>query len=80
MKITIPNIDIINMHIVYHWILQEHSVSCITDTCSCLVTASTSNCCKARLVTKDFILACFNIMYKIIEVTIAVTNRKMSSV
>ena len=22
MKITIPNIDIINMHIVYHWILQ----------------------------------------------------------
>ena len=38
MKIIIPNIDIINMYIVYHWILQVHSISYITETCSCLVT------------------------------------------
>ena len=85
MKITIHNIDIINMHIVYHWILQVHSISCITETCSCLVTASTSpNCCKVRLVTIDFNLVCLHIMYRTIDVTInkiiAVTNRKMSIV
>ena len=55
MKITIPNIDRLNMHIVYHWLLQVHSISSIIETCSCLVTVSTSlNCCKVRLVTKDF--------------------------
>ena len=57
MKITIPNIDIINMHIVK---LQVHLISCIVETCSCLVTVSTSlNCCKAIVVIKDFNLACF---------------------
>ena len=85
MKITILDIDIINMHIVYHWILQVHSASCITETCSYLVTASTSPYYyKARLITKDFNLACLHIMYRIIEVTaneiMAVTNRKMSIV
>ena len=77
---TIPNIDIPNMHMVYHWILQVHSVSCITETCSCLVTVSTSlNCCKVRLVTKHFNLAC-SIMCRTIKETTkeirAVTNRK----
>ena len=81
MKITIPNIDRLNTHIVYHWILQVHSITCIFETCSCLVTASTSlNCCKVRLVTKDFNLACLHIMNRTIEVTtneiIGITNRK----
>ena len=85
MKITIPHIDRCNMHIVYHWTLQVHSVSCIVEACSSLVTVSTSlNCCKVRLVTKDFNLACLHIMYRTIDVTtneiIAVTNRKMSIV
>ena len=31
MKITMPKIDRLNMHIVYHWILQVHSISCITE-------------------------------------------------
>ena len=31
-KITMPKIDIINMHIVYHWILQVHTISCVTET------------------------------------------------
>ena len=82
MKITIPNIDRLNMHIMNHWILQIHSISCITETCSCLVTASTSlNCCQERLVTKDFNLVCLHIMHRTIDVTtneiIEVTNRKM---
>ena len=69
------------MHNVYHWILQVYSISCITETCSCMVTASTSlNCCKVRLVTKDFNLGCMHIVYKMCDVTtneiIAVTNRK----
>ena len=60
MKITMPKIDRLNMHIVYHWILQVHAISCITETCSCLVTIPTSlNCCKARPVTKDFTLALY---------------------
>ena len=85
MKITIPNIDIINMHIVYHWFLQVHSTSCITETCSCLVTASSSpNGCKVKLVTNDFNLVHLHIRYRTIEVTtneiIAVTKRKMSIV
>ena len=71
MKITIPNIDRLNMHTVYHWILQVHSISHIAETCSCLVTASTFiNCCKARFVTKDFNLVCLHIMNRTIEVTI----------
>ena len=85
MKITIPNINRLNMHFVYHWILQVHSISCIIETCSCLVTASTSlHCIKARLVTRDFNLVCLHIINKTIKVTtneiIAVTKRKMSIV
>ena len=85
MKTTIPNINRLNMHIVYHWILQVHSISCIIETCSCLVTASTSlNCCKTRLVIHDFNLVHLHIINTTIEVTtnevIAVTNRKMSIV
>ena len=81
MKIIVPKIDRLNMHIVYHWILQVHSISCVTETCSCLVTVPTSlNCCKTRLVTKDFNLVCLHIMHKTIDVTtneiIAVINRK----
>ena len=80
-KITMPKIDRLNMNIVYHWILQVHSISHVTETCSCLVTMPTSlNCCKARLVAKDFNLACLHIIYTTIDVTsneiIAVTNRK----
>ena len=85
MKITIPNIDIINMHIVYHWILQVYSISCITETYSCLVNASTSlDCCIARLVTKDFNLVCLHIRYRTINVStnkiIAVASRKTAIV
>ena len=65
MKTTMPKIDKHNMHIVYHWILQVHSISCIIETCSCLVTMPTSLiCCKVRLVTKDFNLVCLHIIYK----------------
>ena len=75
----------LNMHIVYHWILQVQSISFVKETCCCLVTASTSLiCCRVRLVTKDFNLACLHIMYKTIDVNtnkiLAVTNRKMSIV
>ena len=84
MKTTMPKIDRLNIH-EYHWILQVHSISCVIETCSSLVTMPTSlNCCRARLVTKDFNLACLHIIYKTIDVTtnktIAVTNRKMSIV
>ena len=73
------------MHIVYHWVLHGYSISCVIETCSCLVTTPTSLiCCKARLVTKDFNLVCLHIMYKTIDLTtnemIAVTNRKTSIV
>ena len=81
MKITMSKIDRLNIHIVYHWIFQVHSILCVIETCSCLVTMSTSlNCCKVRLVTKAFNLVCLYIIYKNIDVTtnkiIAVTNRK----
>ena len=70
MKITIPKIERLNMHIVYRWILKVHSILCIIQTCSCLVTASTSlNYCKVRLVTKDVNLACLHIMYKTTDIT-----------
>ena len=58
------------MHTVYHWILQVHSISCVIETCSCLVAMPTSlNCCEARLFTKVFNLACLFIIYKTIDVT-----------
>ena len=84
-KTTIPNIDIFNMHIVYHWILQVHSIPCNIEICSGLVTAPTSLiCCKARLVTNDFNLVFLHIINKTIAVTnneiIVVTNRKTSTV
>ena len=76
-----PQIDRANMHIVYHWILQVHSISSVNDTCSHLVTMPTSFlCCKVRLVTKDFNFICLHIIYKVIDVTtyeiIAVTIRQ----
>ena len=85
MKIIMPKIDKPNMNIVYYCILQVHSISCVIETCSCLVTVPTSLiCCKARLVTEDFNFVCLHIIYIIIYVTtnevIAVTNRKMSVV
>ena len=62
--------DRLNMHIVYYWILQVHSLSCVIETCSCLVTMSTSLiCCKARLVTKDFNLVCLHSLYKTYDET-----------
>ena len=69
------------MHIVHHWFLQVHSISCVIETCFCLVTMPTSHiCCEARLVTKEFNLVCFHTIYKTIDVTtneiMAVTNRK----
>ena len=64
MKIIMPKIDRLNMHIVYHWILQVHSISCIIETCSCLATVPTSLLCsKARLVTKDFNFVCLHIIH-----------------
>ena len=76
-----PKIERLNMHIVYQWILQVHSVSCLIETCSCLITMPTSLiCCKARLVTKDFNFVCLHIIYNTIDVTtnkmIAVLNKK----
>ena len=81
MKTTIPNIGIPNMHIVYHWILQVHSISCKAEICFCLVIVPTSLiCCKARLVTNDFNLVCLHIINKTTVITnnkiIAVTNKK----
>ena len=85
MKIIIPKIDKLNMNIVYHWILQVRSISCVIETCYCLATMPTSLIFfKARLVTKDFNFACLHIIYKTINVTtneiIAVTKRKTSIV
>ena len=85
MKIIMPKIDRLIMNIVYHWILQVHLISCVKETCSCLVTTPTSlNCSKARLVTKDYNFVCLHIIYITIDVTtheiITVTNRKMSIV
>ena len=83
MKITIPNIDRPNIHIVYYWILQVHSISCIIEKCCCWVTATTSpNCHKARPVTNEFNFACLHIINRATQVTnneiIAVTKRKKS--
>ena len=85
MKITFPNIDRVNMHIVYHWNLQVHSITCIIETCFCLVTASTSlNCCKARLLNNNTNLVCLHLINRTIEVTyneiMAITNRKTAIV
>ena len=73
------------MHIVYHWILQVHSISFNVEICSCLVTAPTSLICyKTRLEPNDFNLVCLHIINKRTVVTnnetIAVTNRKTSTV
>ena len=85
MNTTIPNNKIIKMHIVYHWILHVHSISCKIEKCPCLVTVPTSFiCCKARLVTNYFNLVCLHILNKTTIVTnnkiIAATNRKISTV
>ena len=32
MKTAMPKIDRLNMHIVYHWILQVDSISCVMET------------------------------------------------
>ena len=75
-KTTTPNIDILNIHIVHHWILQVHSISCNVEIFYCLVTALTSLfCCKARLITNDFSLVCLHIINK----TTLVTNNKNNS-
>ena len=81
MKTSVSKIDILNMNIVYHWILQVHSMSGNVEIYSCLVTVSASvNCCKARLVTNDFYLVCMHIINITNEVTsnkiIVETNRK----
>ena len=73
------------MNIVYHWILQVHSISSNIKICSCLVTEPTSLiCCKVRLVSNDFNLVCLHIINITTAVTnneiIAVTNRKTSTV
>ena len=50
MKITMPKIEQLSMNIMYHCILQVHSISYAIETCSCLATIPTSFiCCKARL-------------------------------
>ena len=85
MKTTVPSIDMLNMHMVYHCSLQLHSISCIGQVRSCLVTASTSVICfKARLVTNNLNLVCLHFINGTTEVTnnkiIAVTNRKTFSI
>ena len=80
-----PKIDRLNVHTVYHWILQAHSISCVIEMCSCLANEPTPLiCCKARLVTIDFNFVCLHIIYITIDVTtneiITVTNRKTSIV
>ena len=73
-KITKPNVTI-----VYHCILQVHSISCIIETCSRFASAPLIYC-KARLGTNDFNFACLHIIYITIDVTaneiIVVMNRK----
>ena len=81
MKTSMHKIGRLNMYIVYYCILQVHSISCVIETCSCLVTRLTSlNCCKVKLVTEDFNVVCLQIIYKTIDVTtnkiIALSNSK----
>ena len=84
-KGTYPKINKLNIKIMYHCILQVHSISCTKVTHSCLATALTSFiCCKARLVTRDLSFMCLHIIYMTIVVTtnkiIALKSRKLSTV
>ena len=87
MKTTMPKIYRLNMNIVYHRILQVHSMSCVIEKCFFLVTPPTCLIyCKTRLVTKYFNLVCLNILHVnkttdvITNEIIAVINRKTSIV
>ena len=77
-KINKPKINIPNVKIVYHLILQVHS---IYHNVSCVATTPTSFvCCKARLATKGFSFVCLHSIQQTNIVTnneiIVVTNRK----
>ena len=82
-KMIMPKITKPNVAIVYHCVLQVHSISCITEMFSCLDTASAPLiCCKVTLVTRDFTFVCLHTIYMTIVVTtnniIAVINSKTS--
>ena len=82
-KMIMPKITKPNVAIVYHFILQVHSISYIIEICSCLDTTSAHLiCCKAILVTRDFNFVCLHTIYITTVVTtndiIAVKNRKTS--
>ena len=82
MKITMPKNDKLSMIIVYHCILQVHSISCTIETCSCLATVPTSFICyKASLATSNISVVCLHNIYITIVATtneiITVTNRKI---
>ena len=84
-KNTKPNIDICNIKIVYHCILQVHSNLCAGLIFTYVATALTSFiCCKARLATKVLSFFYLHIIFITIVVTsseiIAVTNRKTSKI
>ena len=80
-KITKTKIDKLRIRMVYHWILQVHSISCAKVTCSCLATTPTSF---IWLVTRDLSFMCLHSICMTMVVTtneiIAVTKRKMSMV
>ena len=83
MKTIIPDITNPNIALVYHCVLQVHSISFISKSCSWLDTASAPLiCCKAILVTKDLYFVCLHNMYISIAVITndikVVTKRKAS--
>ena len=78
-----PKRDKLSTEMVYHCILQVHSV--FGKTYPCLVTAPTSFiCCAGRLVTRDLNFMCLHNMYITKGVTkseiIATMKRKISVV
>ena len=84
-KSTKPKIVQLNIKIVYHCILQVHSIFGAEMILSCLATTPNSFiCCKARLVTRDLSFMYLHSIYITIVVTnikiIAVTKRKMSTI
>ena len=81
-KSTKTKIDKLNIKIVYHCILQVHSIFGANLILSCLATTHTSCIsCKTRLVPRVLSFMCLHSIYMTIDVAttkiIALTNRKI---
>ena len=80
-KCTKPEVDKLDIKIMYYCVFQVHSIFGANVIPSCLVSTPTSfMCCKTRPVTKALSFVCLHSIYITIVVTyikiIAVTNRK----